>query len=234
MAIDRKAFFEGIRNEPFPGSLSEETVRGITAMLDEWERRGLTDLRWLAYMLATVLRECGRDMLPIRDIGQGRGKKYGAVINGHVYYGRGLVQLTWEDNYHTSRSADRCPPRCHCRCTSNPNRTTTQAAARAPLAVRISIPDINTMPQQCPVIVFSDFHQDFYDAAIERASPARFAQWKTLYAQIKERYPPIVFTADKPVGGVSRIEIYDLRPDRGRNHRTANANSKIAALKLAQ
>jgi hypothetical protein len=50
-----------------PATLSQDAVRGITAILDEWERRGLTDLRWLAYMLATVLAECGHDMLPVRE-----------------------------------------------------------------------------------------------------------------------------------------------------------------------
>jgi putative chitinase len=99
MAIDRAKFFAGIRNGPFPGSLSQEAVRGITAILDEWERRGLTDLRWLAKMLATVLAECGPKMLPVREIGRGQGKKYGIPVNGHIYYGRGLVQLTWIDNY---------------------------------------------------------------------------------------------------------------------------------------
>lgn len=110
MAIDRAKFFDGIRNGPFPGSLSQEAVRGITAILDEWERRGLTDLRWLAYMLATVLAECGRNMLPVRE-GFARSDaaarsyvaskhyKYAKVEGGQVYYGRGLVQLTWLDNY---------------------------------------------------------------------------------------------------------------------------------------
>lgn len=100
MALDRKTFFDGIRNQPFSGSLKAETVQGITAILDEWDRRKLTDLRWLSDMLATVLRECGQNMLPVREVGRGRGKKYGApAANGNLYYGRGLVQLTWLDNY---------------------------------------------------------------------------------------------------------------------------------------
>lgn len=110
MAIDRAKFFAGIRNGPFPGSLSQEAVRGISAILDEWERRDLTDLRWLAYMLATVLAECGRNMLPVREgfkpndiqaraYVSGKGYRYARVEGGHVYYGRGLVQLTWLDNY---------------------------------------------------------------------------------------------------------------------------------------
>lgn len=60
-------------------------------------------------MLATVKRECGAKMLPVAEIGKGRGKDYGEVIKvkdpasgqekENVYYGRGLVQITWENNY---------------------------------------------------------------------------------------------------------------------------------------
>jgi putative chitinase len=108
--IDRKTFFAEIRNAPFGGSLLPEAVRGIDAILDEWERRKLTDKRWLAYMLATVHRECGIRMLPVRE-GFGKtdqasrkfvrrqGYRYAREVNGHVYYGRGLVQLTWAENY---------------------------------------------------------------------------------------------------------------------------------------
>lgn len=108
--IDRRKFFAEIRNAPFGGALLAETVQGIDAILDEWERRKLTDKRWLAYMLATVRRECGIRMLPVRE-GFGKtdqasrkfvrrqGYRYAQEVNGHVYYGRGLVQLTWAENY---------------------------------------------------------------------------------------------------------------------------------------
>lgn len=68
-------------------------------IIDEFFKAKLCDLRWLAYMLGTVRRECGSDMHPIREVGRGKGMKYGKVINGHVYYGRGYVQLTWDWNY---------------------------------------------------------------------------------------------------------------------------------------
>jgi hypothetical protein len=40
-------------------------------------------------------------MQPVREIGEGRGKAYGVAdpATGKVYYGRGLVQLTWKANY---------------------------------------------------------------------------------------------------------------------------------------
>lgn len=92
--MDRDAFFAGVRNAPFDGRLSQLQVDGINAILDEWDRRKLTDLRWLAYMLATTFHETARTMQPIREFGRGKGMRYGTT-----YYGRGFVQLTWEANY---------------------------------------------------------------------------------------------------------------------------------------
>src|SRR5205814_10581651 len=54
----------------------------------------LTDIRWLASMLATTFHETARTMQPICEIGRGKGMRYGTT-----YYGRGFVQLTWESNY---------------------------------------------------------------------------------------------------------------------------------------
>jgi putative chitinase len=92
--IDRKVFFDTVRGSLFKGGLSQPEVNGISAILDEWEKRSLSDLRWLAYMLATTFHETAGTMQPIREFGRGRGTKYGTT-----YYGRGFVQLTWETNY---------------------------------------------------------------------------------------------------------------------------------------
>lgn len=101
MAIDRKKFFDGVRSGPFPGTLSPAQTGGMSAILDEWDRRKLTDLRWLAYMLATTYHETARTMQPINEYGKGKGRKYGVPDSktGQTYYGRGFVQLTWLDNY---------------------------------------------------------------------------------------------------------------------------------------
>lgn len=108
--INRSKFFAGIRITVFGGSLPQTSVNGINAILDEWDRRKLTDLRFLAYMLSTTRGECGSNMLPVREgfkstdadaraYVKNKGYRYAVEKNGHVYYGRGLVQLTWYDNY---------------------------------------------------------------------------------------------------------------------------------------
>lgn len=100
MPIDRDAFFAAVRRNPFGGLMHQGQVDGINAILDAWEARAdMTDLRWLAYMLATTFWETARTMQPIEEYGKGKGRPYGKVINGQVYYGRGYVQLTWIENY---------------------------------------------------------------------------------------------------------------------------------------
>lgn len=73
----------------------------MDVILNEWDKQGLKDLRWLAYMLATAFHETARTMQPIEEYGKGRNYKYGKPdpITGHAYYGRGFVQLTWKANY---------------------------------------------------------------------------------------------------------------------------------------
>lgn len=99
--IKRTIFFDTIRTTLFAGHLTENQVQGITAILNEWDRRELKDLRWLAYLLGTVFWESGRTMRPVEEIGKGHGLFYGVPnkITGKIYYGRGRVQLTLYDNY---------------------------------------------------------------------------------------------------------------------------------------
>lgn len=98
MAINRKQFFNKIR--PIFGKLTVSQVEGVSTILNEWEASGLTDLRWLAYMLATTYHETARTMQAIEEYGKGKGRSYGKPeTNGQVYYGRGLVQITWGYNY---------------------------------------------------------------------------------------------------------------------------------------
>jgi putative chitinase len=101
--FNRAKFYDGVRAGPFPGRLSPGQVGGLETILNEWERRGMTDLRWLAYMLATTFHETDQKMQPIEEYGRGRRKTYGRIDpeTGKAYFGRGYVQLTWRANYET-------------------------------------------------------------------------------------------------------------------------------------
>ena len=92
--IDRKEFYSQIRATLVKGGLNQPQVDGFEAVLDEWEKRRLADLRWLAYIMATAWHETAQRMQPIEEFGRGRGKAYAPT-----YYGRGFVQITWERNY---------------------------------------------------------------------------------------------------------------------------------------
>lgn len=97
--IDRKAFFDGIRPDLFGGSLQQAQVEGIDTILDTWEVYKLTDLRWLAYIFATTYHETNKTMQPVREaywLSEDWRKRN---LRYYPWYGRGYVQLTWEENY---------------------------------------------------------------------------------------------------------------------------------------
>ena len=93
--IDRKTFFDRVRAEPFDGFLSGSQVTGLSNILDEAERRGLGDPRFLAYRLGTVFHETGKAMIPVREAG---GEAYLKAKPYYPWVGMGLVQVTWEAN----------------------------------------------------------------------------------------------------------------------------------------
>lgn len=104
--MNRAAFFQGMRQMLPMHGLSYGQVTGTTALLDVWDKLPIADtadLRHLAYVLATVFHETGGAMMPVREVGYGRGKPYGVTdpATHQVYYGRGQVQLTWRANYET-------------------------------------------------------------------------------------------------------------------------------------
>ena len=100
--LDRKVYFDHVRLDPFGGSMTQQQVDGQNVILSEWEAVSLlTDLRWLAYALATAKHETASTMWPIEEYNKGAGMKYGVPDpeTGQTYYGRGFVQLTWRENY---------------------------------------------------------------------------------------------------------------------------------------
>lgn len=88
-------FFSYVRRAPFGGTLKQSQVDGLNKILAEWQRRKLSDVRWLAYMLATTFHETGGKMQPVRE---GGGESYLRSKPYYPWVGEGLVQVTWEKN----------------------------------------------------------------------------------------------------------------------------------------
>jgi hypothetical protein len=91
------------------GPLSQEQRSGLTQLLNSLTGDpAIRNVRWAAYMLATVKHECAETWLPIEEFGKGTGHSYGELVEvtdgfgnkrQNRYYGRGYVQLTWKENY---------------------------------------------------------------------------------------------------------------------------------------
>src|SRR5262245_5750392 len=102
MAIHRDYFFDNIKYYLFK-SFNQGQVDGLNVFLDwyDFENPPIPD-KWhfddreLAYVLATTYHETAATMQPIVEYG---GDKYLKSKPYYPWYGRGYVQLTWEDNY---------------------------------------------------------------------------------------------------------------------------------------
>ncbi len=96
MAMKRKAFYDALR--PTLGAITQANVVGFELVLDEAAKRR-TPIHDLAYILATSWWESGKTMQPVREaywLSEDWRRKN---LRYFPFYGRGLVQLTWEDNY---------------------------------------------------------------------------------------------------------------------------------------
>ena len=103
------AFQNRLRTQQLYTKVNPSQLRGMCEIITHWEdNEELTDLRWLAYMLATVYHETAKTFEPIEELGKGLRRPYGDKIKQNkkryttpdqLYYGRGFVQLTWYENY---------------------------------------------------------------------------------------------------------------------------------------
>lgn len=96
--MDRKAFYDALR--PSLGPFTEANVAGFELVLNEGEKR-TTPLSHLAYVLATAWWESGKTMAPVEEafyLGA-KADAYRRKLRYFPYHGRGLVQLTWKENY---------------------------------------------------------------------------------------------------------------------------------------
>jgi peptidoglycan hydrolase-like protein with peptidoglycan-binding domain len=97
------------------GALSASQRIGLSGLLGAvCADTAVTDLRWAAYMLATVKHECADTWQPMDETGKGAGREYGKPVtvidsagqpHENAYYGRGYVQLTWRENYRAAGRA---------------------------------------------------------------------------------------------------------------------------------
>lgn len=98
---DAAKFFAYVRPRPPLGpTLSQEEVDGCTRILGACAAERFP-VAWTAYVLATAVHETAGTLRPIREYGKGAGRPYGKPgrNGGQVAYGRGDVQLTWDENY---------------------------------------------------------------------------------------------------------------------------------------
>lgn len=65
--MNRATFFNSVRKSIFNGSLSQSQVTGLEAILDASEKFGVTDLRMVAYAMATPMIETGGTYEPITE-----------------------------------------------------------------------------------------------------------------------------------------------------------------------
>ena len=117
MKFNHTTFFNGYRS--VYGALKQGQVSGLDNLLCYIEQdNDVNDLRWAAYMLATIKHECADTFQPITERGAKAyfnkyepgtsiGKNLGNKVkgDGFLYRGRGYVQITGRFNYEKMSAA---------------------------------------------------------------------------------------------------------------------------------
>lgn len=91
------ASFNVVRNSVFHG-LSNSQVDGINQIVKACNQYSIS-LTQCAYVLATAAHESAYRMQPVREGLDASDAWRRANLRYYPYYGRGLVQLTWQSNY---------------------------------------------------------------------------------------------------------------------------------------
>lgn len=106
--MNKESFYGIIRISLFGGKITTAQFEGIEAIISEYDRLCINDVRKLAYILSTAFHETAKTMQPIAEYGKGKGYDYGKKLKmsrkpyttpDKLYYGRGHIQLTWFENY---------------------------------------------------------------------------------------------------------------------------------------
>ena len=107
--MNKENLFNAVRG--LAKTLSQVQVDSVNAILCKCEKYGITDKRFIAYIIASAWHESR--LKPVEEVGKGKGYPYGSKLDmgkgpgkrvsyttpDKLFYGRGLIQITWLVNY---------------------------------------------------------------------------------------------------------------------------------------